>query len=94
MSHLSVLCVSACQSDSLCVEHTASPAKTAKPIELFFGARLMCVQGTMMGVRIYATWRLQLIDLCGDDDAACRYHHCSSLFTSGLALITFSYVSV
>jgi len=53
-----------------------SPAKTAEPIQTPFGETDSCV---LDGVQIGAIWRIRRNDLCGGDDASCRYHQCINL---------------
>jgi len=48
---------------SVCVGHTRAPCKTPEPIEMPFGGRFVW---TSWEVHIGASWRIRLMDLCGD----------------------------
>ena len=74
----SVVCVSVCL--FVCVGHTGESCKTAEPIQMSFGAKLVLDQGTHVLDR-NARWRhlANMIDRSvRSNDAACR-HHCLSI---------------
>jgi len=56
---------------------------SAKTAEQWASLRAADVCGSeeplLDGVRIGATWRIRLNDLCGSGDAVCCYHYCSNI---------------
>jgi len=71
----------------ICVHVSVSPVKTAKPIEMPFGRRLVWVQETMyqVGCTLAPPGEYDNM-ICGSGDAGCRYHYCSNLLLRTLTI--------